>query len=100
MLTHCFLGEFQGGFLIARLCHEAFQNFAFMIDGPPKIMSLTVDLHEHLVQMPAPPAGFQTLDPPFLDLRSKHRTEPMSPKSNDLVAHVDAALVEQIFHIA
>ena len=63
-------------------------------------MLLTVDLHEHLVQMPAPSAGFQTLDPPFSDLRSKHRTEPMPPKSNGLVAHVDAAFVEQIFHIA
>ena len=68
-----------------------------MIDGTPKIMSLTVDLHEHLVQMPTPMAGFQTLDPPFSDLRSKQWTEPMPPKSNGLVAHVDAAFVQQIF---
>ena len=54
ILTHCFLKEFQGSFLIAHLCDVAVQNLTFMIDGPPKIVFLAVDLHEHLVKMPAP----------------------------------------------
>lgn len=28
-----------------------------MIDGPPKVVPLAVDLHEHLVQMPPPVVG-------------------------------------------
>ncbi len=71
-----------------------------MIDGPPKVMSLTVDLHEHLVQMPPPPAGFHSGNPPFSDLRRKHRTEPMPPVSHSLMTDIDAAFVQQIFDIA
>ena len=71
-----------------------------MIDSPPKIVSLTVDLHEHLVQMPAPSAGFHTLDPALSDLSSEHRAEPMPPISHRFMADIDAAFVQQIFHIA
>ena len=35
MLSHCFLEEFQCGFLIQGLGHEAFQNLAFVVDRAP-----------------------------------------------------------------
>jgi hypothetical protein len=35
-------------------------HLTFVIHGAPKVMLLTVDFHEHLVQMPPPWAGFQT----------------------------------------
>ncbi len=63
-------------------------------------MPLAVDLHEHLVQMPAPLAGFHARNPPFSDLGREHRTEPMPPKSDGFMADIDAALMQQIFHIA
>jgi len=44
---HRFLQEFQRCFLVPRLRHEALQNLAFMIDRPPGIMALAVDLHEN-----------------------------------------------------
>ncbi len=62
------------------LIDKAFQDLAFMIHGPLKIMSLTVDLHEHFVQMPAPSAGFHTFDPALTNLADRHRTKPM-PRS-------------------
>jgi hypothetical protein len=50
--------------------------------------------------MPPPPAGFHAGNPPFLYLRRKDQTEPMPPESNSLRADIDAAFVQQIFHIA
>jgi hypothetical protein len=54
MAFHCFPKEFQGCLAITALRNEAFQDFPFVIYSPPKIVRLTVDLHEHLVQMPLP----------------------------------------------
>jgi hypothetical protein len=39
-------------------------------------------------------------NPPFSDLGREHRTEPMPPKSHSFVAHIDAAFMKQVFHIA
>ena len=42
---------------------------------PPKIVSLAVDLREHLVQMSAPPTGFHSVNPPLADRHGKHHLE-------------------------
>ena len=63
-------------------------------------MPLAVGLHEHLVQVPAPSAGFHAFEPALADLRGKHRTELVPPESHSFMAHINAALMEQIFHIA
>jgi len=52
----CFLEEFQCCFLISRFGHEALENLAFMIDRPPKVVLLAVDLHKDFVQVPTPVA--------------------------------------------
>jgi hypothetical protein len=54
VVGHCFLKELQRRLPAAHLCDEAFQDFAFMLDRPPKIMLLADDLDEYLVQMPLP----------------------------------------------
>ena len=100
MLSHCFLEEFHCGLLITRLRDEAFQDFAFMIDGSPKVMLLTVDLDEHLVQMPPPSAGLHALNPSLSDLGSEHRAEPVPPVSHRFMADIDAAFVQQILDIS
>src|SRR5277367_975715 len=59
------------------------QNPALMIDSPPEIAELAVDLHEDLIQMPAPsdePAHVR--NPLLRDLRREHRTKPVPPKSD------------------
>ncbi len=71
-----------------------------MIHGPQKAKSLTVDLHEHLVQMPPPPAGFHSGNPPLLYLGRKHRTGSMPPVSHSLMTDIDVALLQQILDIA
>ena len=72
---------------------------AILIDGPPQIMLLAVDFHEDLVQVPPPAARSHPVDTAFPDLSCKHWAEPKPPVANGFVAHIDAALVQQIFDV-
>ena len=72
-----------------------------MIHGAPEVVHLTVDLHEHLVQVPLPVRVCAHLADPFLaDLCGKQRAKSVPPKSNRFVADIDAAFVQQILDIA
>lgn len=73
---------------------------ASMIHCAPQVVPFTVDLHEHLIQMPAPAAGFHTLDPALSYLGSEERAKPMPPISHRFMTGIDATFVEQIFHIS
>ena len=81
------------------LCDKAFQDFSFVIHGPPKIMRLAIDLHENLIQVPLPVRVRMTIDPTFPKISSKQRSKPVPPKANCLVADLDAAFMQQILHI-
>jgi len=39
-------------FAIALLGDEYFENFPFVVNSPPKIVSFAVDAYENLIQMP------------------------------------------------
>jgi hypothetical protein len=100
MAFHGFPEEFQGSLAITALRDKAFQDFPFVIHGPPKIVRLAVDLHEHLIQMPPPMcARPHSVNPSATDLSCKHRAKSVPPKSNRLMADVDAAFVQKILHI-
>src|SRR6056297_1950152 len=99
MFLHCFLEEFQSCLLVPGLCYEALKHLAFVIDGAPKVVTLAVDLHEHLVQVPSPVAGLHALDAPLADLGGKERAKAMPPEPDCLVADLDAALVQQILDV-
>jgi len=62
-------------------------------------MRLAVDLHEHLVQMPAPVRIRPLMNAPFTDLCGEHRAEPVPPETHGLVADIDAALGQQVFDL-
>ncbi len=61
VFARCFLKELQCVLLVACPRDEAFKTFAFLIDGPPKTMSLALNLHEHLVKIRAPLAPAQAV---------------------------------------
>src|SRR5271165_4143414 len=62
---------------------HCFQNLAFVIDSPPEIAELAVDLHKDLIQMRAPLGEAVLMRyPPFPDLRREHRAKPVPPKSD------------------
>jgi hypothetical protein len=71
-----------------------------MVDSPPKIVLHPVDLHEDLVEMPAPmPEMTHRLHPAASDLGSENRPEAVPPEPHGLVRDVDAALMEQVLDI-
>lgn len=51
---HCFLEELQCYIAIPSLGDIAFNNLAFVIDSPPKVMCFTVNFYEILFEMPLP----------------------------------------------
>jgi hypothetical protein len=72
-----------------------------MVDGAPKIAKLAVDLHKRLIQMPTPlRVAAYVRYPPLSDLGSKHRTKPVPPKPDRLMADVDPALGQEILDVA
>jgi hypothetical protein len=69
------------------------QDLALMVDCAPQIAELTVDLHEHLNRMPAPPwIGAHVCDTSLANLGGKHWAKPIPPQPDGLVADVDPAL--------
>ena len=54
MTFHNFLKKHHGCLAIAAFRNIDFQNFALMVNRPPQIMSLAIDLHEDLVQKSSP----------------------------------------------
>ena len=80
---------------------EALEHLAFVVDSPPEIVPLTVDLHENLVEMPAPmPEISHRLDPAAPDLGRENRPEPVPPEPHRLVTNVNPAFEQQVLHIA
>jgi hypothetical protein len=63
-----------------------------VIDGPPKIIALAVDLHENLVDLPAPTAEASSPQPRLADIARTQRADAVPPKPHRLMADVDTAL--------
>jgi hypothetical protein len=59
-----------------------------VIDGPSKIMKLTVDLHQSLVDLPE--AVVAGPHPPLADVASEERAKAVPLKPHRLMADVDA----------
>jgi hypothetical protein len=85
--------------LIPFLGDKAFQDFAFVVDSPPKVMPFTIDLHEHLVQMPPPSTRTHALNASLSDFARKNRPKSMPLVPGGFVAHIDAAFVQQILDV-
>ncbi len=100
MASHRFAQEFQCSLAIAGLGHKAPEDLALVIDGPPQVVLLSVDLHENFVEMPSPLARSHPLHPALADAGSEQRADPVLPVTYGLVADVDAALVQQVLDVA
>jgi hypothetical protein len=100
MAFHRFPREFLGCLAITALCDEDFQDFPIVIHCPPKVVRLTIDLREHLVHVPSPIRICAHLADPFIaDPSGKLQAKSVPPKSNFLVADLDATLVQNILDI-
>jgi hypothetical protein len=54
VFSHCFYQEILRCSRVASLCNKAFKNFAFTINGAPKVKSLTIYFDEDFIQVPLP----------------------------------------------
>ena len=100
MPLHCFSQEFQRGLLVSVYCDKALKHLVFLVDSPPKLEPFAIDLHENLVEMPAPMTRLHSRNAPLFDIRCKHRTKSMPPVPDSFVTDINTAFVEQIFHVA
>ena len=98
---HWFSKEIQRFFSVPALGDKAFQHFARMVNRPPKVVCLTIDLHENFVQAPLPVRicahSARALS---TDFRREHRAKSIPPEPNCFVTDVDPALVWQVFEIS
>jgi hypothetical protein len=101
MAFHDFPEELQGCLAITALRDKAFKDFPLVIDCLPKIARLAFNLHGYLVQVPLPVRICAHLTDPFsANLSGKHWAKSVPRKPNRLMADVDAAFVQKIYHIA
>jgi hypothetical protein len=98
---HCFLQEFQRSSLIPLLRDIGFQDFAFVVDSAPKIVALSSNLDEDLIQVPLPLwAASYRFRPMFPDLVREVSAEPINPEADTFVTDIDPAFVEKVLDIA
>ena len=78
----------------------AVEDLAFVDDRSPQVMAFAVDLHEYLVEAPAPLAkAVHPAHPLATDVGSEHRAEPVPPQPHGFMADIAPTLEEQVFDI-
>jgi hypothetical protein len=61
----------------------------------------TVDLHKHLIEVPAPLfAAAHSFHPLTTNFSGKHRTKPVPPIAHYFVANLDPTLMQEVLHVA
>ena len=95
------LHEGERGLLVACPGDKALKHLALVIHRSPEIDHLAVDLHAHLVEVPAPMAEPpHATDPLAADVSCEDRPEPVPPHAHGFMTYVDAALEQQVFHVS
>jgi hypothetical protein len=96
---HRALQKLKRSLAITPFRHKNLQYLALVIDGTPEVVRLAIDLHENLVQVPAPVRIQMTLNPALPDLCGEHRPEPVPPEPYRLVADIDAVFEKKILDL-
>jgi hypothetical protein len=97
MMLQGFLEEPQSRRFISFLGDIALEHLTLVIDGPPEVVSLAVDLHENLIKVPAPMAETSHPAGPLpLDVSREQGTESVPPEPHGLMANVHPSREQQI----
>ena len=76
-----FVGDKHLSFNVNALRHVAFEHLTLVIYDPPKIVHLTVNLHENLIEIPLPvQVNVHLINARLAYLGRKHRTKSISVK--------------------
>lgn len=95
------LEEAQCSFLVPLLRNVALEDLAFVIYRAPKIVGLSVDLHEDLIDVPTPVAiPTHSADPLPLDVSREPWAKPVPPEPYRLVANINAAFGQQVLNVS
>ena len=90
----------KGRGFIAALRDEALENLAFLIDCTPKVDHLSIQLHVHLIEVPAPVAkAAHARDALPTNVAGEQRPKPVPPHPHCLVANVDPSLEQQVLDV-
>ena len=83
------------------LVDVGFEHLTLVVYSPPKVMRLTVDLYELVVQLPLPDRiGSHPVHPKSADFGSEPWPEPVPSEPNRIMSEFDAALMHQILNNA
>src|SRR5215470_6467400 len=88
--------ELLRGLLIAPALHEDIQHVIILVDSAPQVMALPVDPQEHLVQVPL----VTWLGAAVLQLIGVVLPKFQTPLADGFMGDVDAALAQELFHVA
>jgi hypothetical protein len=100
MPAHGFLQGFPCSLAIPGLRHVALKDLSLMINGPPEVVHLFVNLHLHLVEVPLPLAILaHAIDALSADLGCKDRAEAVPPIADSFMADLDAAFKQEILDV-
>jgi hypothetical protein len=87
--------------VVPALRDVGFQHLAFVINRPPQIVCLAIDLDEDLVQRPLPVrVSTNSANPVSSDLGGEHRAKSVPPEPDRFVADLDAALMQEVLHVS
>lgn len=94
------LHETQRRGFVPLLRDVTLEHLAFVIDGTPEIMHLTIYPDVHLVEVPLPvPEAAHPPHPLAANISRKQWPEPVPPEPHCFMTNVDPALEQQILHI-
>jgi hypothetical protein len=82
--------------LIATGLDENINHVTILVDSPPQILSLTLDIHEQFIQVPC--VRQATLSSP--ESPGVFNTKLPTPLSDGFVADDDPTLCQEVFHIS
>ncbi len=100
MTLQRFLHKPQRGLLVSGLGDIALQDLALLVDRPPQVMQLSVDLYVDLIEMPLPlPETAHPACPLTSHISRKQWTKSVPPVPHSLMADVDPALRQQILDV-
>jgi len=72
-----------------------------MVNGEPKAMSFSLDLHKDLIKMPSPVRiALGKINSLLSDFTSEHWAKFIPPIAHSLVANVDTPFMKKVFDIA
>lgn len=101
MSAQRFSEELQSRLPVPPLHHEAFEHLALVVDSTPEAVLHPIDLHEDLIEVPAPMLmRAHGVDAPPADHGRENHPEPVLPKPHGVMRDLDSALVQKILHVA